>query len=225
MACVTAFRRMVPALYVRGAMAGDLDAEVGTGISFGVSSRFIRTDGNGDGLDDIAILNPGSNLTIYHHYGSDVPTCWRRSRRPGVTQEVTYTTIARRNYAPGSGLTYRTARCLARCMWSARSRAPIMALTTLPTTTQGNEPGGAWLLPGSRRSNRWIRATASSTSAFEQQFPKTGMLLQDNLYQPGGTPIREQTFTLGYQTLSATTNNQRQAFPTWMPWLRTFTRW
>src|SRR5262249_53257949 len=89
-------------LYVRAFLGNTLGSPVNTGIS---GSYVDRTDGNGDGLDDVIVGG-----VVYNHNNTDmVPDLATQFQDGfGVTYTVAYTNIARGHYTAGSGAAYPT---------------------------------------------------------------------------------------------------------------------
>lgn len=94
-------------------LANSLGSAVDTGIAAPTGCRFIVTDANGDGLDDMGCLIPGTSLTIYFHYGTtsnglapypDLVSQFQDGY--GVTYSPAYTTYATSSYEPYSNATY-----------------------------------------------------------------------------------------------------------------------
>ncbi len=55
-----------------------------------------------------------------------------------------------------------------------------------------------------------LRNNIKHVQKFAKTFPKVGMLIEDTVYQPGGsTPISSQTVTLAQTNLDSTTHNER----------------
>ncbi len=95
-------------LYVRTVEAGALGSAVNTCIAYGYGCVLIRTDGNGDGLDDIGCLEPGYGLTIYPHNGTNIAPDLLASVVDGfgVTHTPTYTAIEHDNYSAYNNAVY-----------------------------------------------------------------------------------------------------------------------
>jgi RHS repeat-associated protein len=199
---------------MRSFQGGALSSAVSTGLPGGC--LLIRTDGNGDGLDDIGCLQYSTSLTIYPHNGASLAPDLLASVVDGfgVTHTPTYTAIERSNYSAYNNAAY-PARDVTRGRFVVKTVTASDGIGgTFDTTysyfgaqvnVQGRGFAGFDKIETVDSRNGILRQ-----EKFKREFPYSGMPYEVNVYQSvSGALMSQRAVTAAYTTLDTTNHNQR----------------
>jgi RHS repeat-associated protein len=178
--------------------------------------QMMRTDGNGDGLDDIGFWDSYGNLTIYPHNGTSLVPDVAASIVDGfgVTHTPTYTRIERSNYSAYNNAAY-PARDVTRGRYVVKK---VTATDGISGTydTNYNYFGAQVNVQGrgfagfEKIQSVDSRNGVMSEQKFKREFPYSGMPYEVNVYQSASGPLmNSRSITAAYSTLDATAYNQR----------------
>ncbi|MEO6080370.1 MAG: SpvB/TcaC N-terminal domain-containing protein, partial [Steroidobacteraceae bacterium] len=177
----------------------------------------LRTDANGDGLDDLGFIDSYSGLTtIYPHNGTSLAPDMLASIVDGfgVTHTPTYTRIERSNYSAYNDAVY-PARDVTRGRYVVKK---VTATDGIGGTfdTDYNYFGAQVNLQGRGFAGfEKIQSVDSRNGVmreqkFKREFPYNGMPYEVNDYQSSSGPLMsKRTTTAASDTLDATTYNKR----------------
>jgi RHS repeat-associated protein len=186
-----------------------------TGIPATSACKLVVTDGNGDGLDDFGCLIPGSSLTLYYHNGTNTPQDLVAHFVDGfgITHSPTYGSITGSVYTAYTNAVYPNRDVLGDRVVVGSVAASDGIGGTFNTTY--SYFGGVENLYGRGfQGFDKIEATDSRNSVkrlriFRRDFPYSGAVADEWVFQPGGAAISARTITMASTTLDSTAYNQR----------------
>lgn len=199
-------------LHVQIADGESLQSAQSVTLPSGCAGWFI--DANGDDLEDYVCRN-GTTLYTYLHNSSTVLPDLATSFTDGfgVTQSVSYVISTHAGYTPYSTASYP-------------QRDVVEPRLLVRTVTESDGVGGTYSKTYSyfgatedsgRRAGQGFekiemvdsRNSVKLVRKFERAFPYSGSMVEESIYQPGGTLMSSQSSTMAYTALDATSYNQR----------------
>lgn len=201
-------------LHVRLLTGNGLGALQDSGIPAAACS-FFRTDANGDGLEDAGCLLSGSGLVVYGHASSSVPPdlATHFTDGFGVTHNPSYGSLSGSIYTPYSDASFPY-------------RDVVGGRTVVGGVTSADGAGGTYTktyqyrgaienLEGFGFSGfDFIDAVDSRTGVkqsrrYQRQWPYSGAMIEEILWQPNGSPLLFNQHTRHSVTLDSTLHNER----------------
>jgi RHS repeat-associated protein len=208
-------------LTVFPAVGGALGGGVATGIPISGIPNVYRTDGNGDGLDDIVVAT-AYDFKIYQHNGTlAVPDLLTQVEDGfGVIHSVEYISIARGNYTAYSNAVhpYRDVRAGMNVVKKVTASDGVGGVYDKTYTYHGGveHVEGRGFAGFDKVEFVDSRSGLKDERRYYQAFPYTGMLAGQSIYQPNGsggwTVVSARTMTSASHVLSSTPWNER-VFP------------